>query len=59
MKDEEMKTFLAVVPARVDEKLREEAELKRRSRQAQLVRALEERYGFVPAEQVEETASAA
>lgn len=41
------KTFLAVVPLAVDEKLREEARREKRSRQAQLARILEERYGFV------------
>jgi hypothetical protein len=44
---DETKTFLAVVPVAVDEKLREEAKREKRSRQAQLARILEERYGFV------------
>lgn len=45
---DEHKTFLAVVPVAVDEKLREEAKREKRSRQAQLARILEERYGLAP-----------
>lgn len=51
------KTFLAVVPIRLDEKLREEAAKERRSRQAQLVRILEERYCPVPAQDREVNAA--
>jgi hypothetical protein len=41
------KTFLVEAPIEVEEKLRLEAIDKRRSRNAQLVRILEERYGLV------------
>lgn len=58
MKPKDLKTFLAVVPARVDKKLREEAAKERRSRQAQLNRILEERYGFAPSEPEREASAA-
>lgn len=58
MKAKQLKTFLAVVPIRLDEKLREEAAKERRSRQAQLVRILEERYCPVPAQENREANAA-
>lgn len=51
--EEETKTFLAVVPLAVDEKLREEAKREKRSRQAQLARILEERYGFAQSSELQ------
>jgi hypothetical protein len=51
-KVDETKTFLAVVPLAVEEKLREEAKREKRSRQAQLARILEERYGFAQSSEV-------
>lgn len=46
MKTKSTKTFLADVPAKLEILLRKEAATKRRSRNAQLVRILEERYGL-------------
>lgn len=48
MKPDDLKTFLAVVPIAVEERLREEAKREGRTRQAQLVRVLQERYGLAP-----------
>jgi hypothetical protein len=55
-KPDRTKTFLAVVPLAVDEKLREEARREKRSRQAQLARILEERYGFVQSTELQPAA---
>lgn len=51
--------FLVAVPAPVEAKLREEASEQRRSRNAQLARILEERYGFVTAQDSNELQPAA
>ncbi len=54
----ETKTFLTSVPIPIEEKLSEEAKRERRSRNAQLTRILEERYGFAPASTQQEPAAA-
>jgi hypothetical protein len=48
--EERIVTMLIKVPAPVDEALRAEAVKERRSRQAQLVRILEERYSLIAEE---------
>lgn len=53
------RTFLVTLSVLVDEKLREEATKERRSRQAQLVRVLEERYGLAVPSQAAESSEAA
>jgi hypothetical protein len=45
--EKKTKTFLVEAPVEVEEKLRLEAIDKRRSRNAQLVRILEERYNLI------------
>jgi hypothetical protein len=50
-----LKRFLAEVSEEVEEKLREEAQREKRSRNAQLAHILEQRYGLI--EQAEQKAA--
>jgi hypothetical protein len=55
--EKKTKTFLVEAPIEVEERLRHEAVEQRRSRNAQLVRILEERYGLVTEAETAEIAA--
>ena len=54
---EELKKFLAEISADAEEKLREEAQREKRSRNAQLAYILEERYGLLPSQEQQQVAA--